>query len=162
MPCDQICDQVNPYRPYFQVTVISFSGGYRRESKDETWSTYQWLSNQRRLAIESSNAVLQHHCVRCGRDFVTDLASNSSHAVFVSAISFDQLSDEVTRRWLDEPCPGRRSLDDEDRTKIIAALRVSDIADLSLPAWEVRASNRSESARAPRRETVRRTTHRRA
>jgi hypothetical protein len=158
-----MCDHVNPYRPYFQVTVNSLSRGYRRESKDETWSTYQWLSNQRRLAIGSSNAVLQHHCVRCGRDFVTDLASNSSHAVLVSAISFDQLSDEVTKRWLNEPCPGKcLSSDNEDRTKIIAALRVSDIADLSLPAWEVRASNRSESARAPRREPVRRTTHRRA
>jgi hypothetical protein len=56
-----------------------------------------------------------------------DTSSNSSHAVFVSAISFDQLSDEVTERWLSEPCPGKRlSLDDEDRSKIIAALRVSD------------------------------------
>jgi hypothetical protein len=28
--------------------------------------------------------------------------------LFVSAISFDQLEDEVTKRWLSEPCPGKR------------------------------------------------------
>jgi hypothetical protein len=95
------------------------------KAKDKTWNTHQWLAKPRHLAIEPSNTVIQHHCVRCGRDLLTDLSSNSSHAVFVSAISFDQLSDEVTKRWLDEPCPGRRvSLDDEDRTKIGTALRV--------------------------------------
>jgi hypothetical protein len=66
--------------------------------KDETWNTHQWLAKPRSLAIEPSNAVLQHHCVVCGRDFVTDPSSKSSYAVFVSAISFDQLSDEVTKR----------------------------------------------------------------
>jgi hypothetical protein len=93
--------------------------------KDEAWNTHQWLSNPRRLAIEPGNAVLQHHCVRCGRDFVTASSANSTYAVFVSAISFEQLSDEVTSRWLREPCSGTRlSSDDEDRTKIVVALRV--------------------------------------
>jgi hypothetical protein len=133
------------------------------EVKDETWNTHQWLSNPRHLAIEPGNAVLQHHCVRCGRDFMTDPSSNRSYAVFASAISFDQLSDEVTKRWLSEPCPGRRlSLDDEDRTKIVAALRVSDSTDLSLPVGAVRAPDRSDSARKPQRSPVRRTTNRRA
>src|ERR1700682_724211 len=95
--------------------------------KEETWNTYQWLANPRHLAIKRSNTVLKQHCVRCGRDFVTDPSSNITHAVFVSAISVDQLSDEVTERWLSESCPGRRlSPDDEDRNKIIAALPVSD------------------------------------
>jgi hypothetical protein len=95
--------------------------------KEETWNTHQWLANPRHLAIKPSNTVLKQHCVRCGRDFVTDPSSNITHAVFVSAISFDQLSDEVMERWLSEPCPGRRlSPDDEDRNKIIAALPVSD------------------------------------
>jgi hypothetical protein len=101
--------------------------------KDETWNTHQWLSNPRRLTIKPCNPVLQHHCVRCGRDFVTDPSSNSSYAVFVSVISFDQLSDEVTKRWLSEPCPGRHlSPDDDDRTKIVAAFRVTDSTDLRL------------------------------
>jgi hypothetical protein len=94
--------------------------------KGETWNMHQWLCNPRRLAVEPSNAVLHHHCVRCGRDFVSDPSSNGSYAVFVSAISFDQLSDEVTKRWLSEPCPGRRlSSDDEDRNKIVTALPIS-------------------------------------
>ena len=33
--------------------------------KGETWNTHQWFSNPRRLAVESSNAVLQHHCILC-------------------------------------------------------------------------------------------------
>jgi hypothetical protein len=99
--------------------------------KDETWNTHQWLSDPRRLAVEPRNAVLHHHCVRCGRDFVTDPSSNSSYAVFVSAITFDELEDEVTKRWLGEPCPGRHlSPDDDDRTKIVAAFRVSNNVDL--------------------------------
>jgi hypothetical protein len=65
--------------------------------KGETWNTHQWLSNPRCLAIEPSNAVLHHHCVRCGRDFVSDPSSNGSYAVFVSAISFDRLQDEALR-----------------------------------------------------------------
>ncbi len=131
--------------------------------QDETWNTHQWLSSPRRLAVEPSNAVLHHHCVRCGRDFVIDPSSNSSHAVFVSAISFDQLADEVTKRWLNEPCPGRHgSSDDEDRTKIIAVLRVCDSADLSLPVGEVRTPDRSEfQPEEPRREPVRRPMNRR-
>ena len=130
--------------------------------KGETWNTHQWFSNPRRLAVEPSNAVLQHHCILCGRDFVTDPSSNSSYAVFVSAISFDQLSDEVTNRWLGEPCPGGRlPSDDEDRTKIIAALRVSDSADLSLPVEEVRAPSRSDLGREPQRNSVRRSANHR-
>ena len=104
------------------------------EVKDETLNTHQWLSNPRRLKIEPGNPIVHCHCVRCGRDFITDPSSNISYAVVVSVITFDRLDDEVTKRWLSEPCPGRRpSLDDQDRTKIVAALRVSDSADWSLP-----------------------------
>jgi len=104
----------------------------------ETWNTHKWLSNPRRLAIEAGKAVLQHHCVRCGRDFIINPSSDSSHAVFVSAISFDQLSDEVTKRWLSEPCPDARlSSDDEDRNKIVAAIPIAhtptDSVGLRLP-----------------------------
>jgi hypothetical protein len=117
--------------------------------KDETWNTHQWLANPRYLAIKPSNPVIQHHCVRCGRDFVTDSSSNITHAVFVSAISFDQLMDEVTDRWLSEPCPGRRlSPDDEDRNKIIAALPVSDtptapgVGNPDRSAWRLKVAQR--------------------
>src|SRR5258708_19236399 len=95
------------------------------KAKDETWNTHQWLSNPRRLKVDPGNPILQCHCVRCGRDFVTDPSSNISYAVFVSVITFDRLGDEVTKRWLSEPCPGRHiPSDDDDRTKIVPAFRV--------------------------------------
>jgi hypothetical protein len=69
---------------------------------------------------------LQRHCVQCGRDFVTEVASGSCYAVFVSATSFYRLADEVTERWLRESCLGKRPpSDDEDRNKKIAQFRVS-------------------------------------
>ena len=93
--------------------------------QDEIWNTHQWLSNPRRLAIEPGEAMMQHHCVRCGRDFLTSMSSNETYAVFVSAIIFDQLSDEVTKRWLSEPCSGRHaSSDDGDHNQIVAALPI--------------------------------------
>jgi hypothetical protein len=68
--------------------------------------------------IEPNKPIIQYHCVQCGRDFVTDASSRIGYAVFVPVISFDQLSDEVTKRWLSEPCPGGHlSSDDDDRTK---------------------------------------------
>ena len=103
--------------------------------KDETWSSHEWLGNPRRLATESDDTVLHHHCVRCGRDFLTHTSSNSTHAVFVSAVSFDQLSDEVTKRWLSELCPGRHSaFDAEDHNRIVATLLVSPHGSSGLAA----------------------------
>jgi hypothetical protein len=131
--------------------------------KDETWSSHEWLRKPRRVTTRPGDTVLHHHCIRCGRDFLTYPSSNNSYAVFVSAISFDQLEDEVTKRWLGEACPGRHaSSDDEDRTKITAVLRVSDSADLSLPVEEVRTSDRSDSAKVPLRAPVHRATSRRS
>ena len=93
---------------------------------DKTWNSHEWLSKPRRLATGPDDTVLHHHCVRCGRDFLTYTASNSTYAVFVSAISFDQLSDEVTKRWLGELCPGKHlSSDAEDHNRIVATLLVS-------------------------------------
>ena len=101
----------------------SLSGGIGVKVKDETWNTHQWLAKPRRLAVEPSNTVVQHHCVRCGRGLRHGSILKQQ---LCCAISFDQLSDQVTQRWLSEPCPGRHlSRDDEDRNKIIAALRVS-------------------------------------
>ena len=96
------------------------------KAKNETWSTHQWIGKPRHLETASGETVLQHYCVACGRDFLTYTSSNSTCAVFVSAISFGQLSDAVTKQWLSDPCPGRRlSADEEDRKKIIATLLLS-------------------------------------
>jgi hypothetical protein len=56
-----------------------------------------------------------------------DLTSGRSRAVSISAVSFHQLDDAVTERWLRESCPGTRQLgDEEDRKRKIAELFVSD------------------------------------
>jgi hypothetical protein len=95
--------------------------------------------------------------------WVMDPSSNSTYAFFVSAISFDRLSHEVTKRWLSEPCPGRHlPTDDEDRTKIIAALRVAHSGRIEIEVTQRgRAPSRSDLASEPRREEVRRPKNRR-
>ena len=51
---------------------------------------------------------------------------SSTYAVFVSAISFYRLEDEVTGRWLREPCPGvRLTSDDRDRKRSSVEVRVA-------------------------------------
>jgi hypothetical protein len=76
--------------------------------------------------------VLQRHCVKCGRDFLIDQRSDSTHAVFVSAVSFYMLDDRVTAKWVEEFCPGQHlASDDEDRKRSVAELFVSDKSEKS-------------------------------
>jgi hypothetical protein len=92
-----------------------------------TWGRHQWSqSTPRELQLESGQSVLQRQCIRCRRDFVIDQSSGARHAVFVSIISFYQLPEEVTMRWLAEPCPGKPlPSDGKDRTKLGVELRIS-------------------------------------
>jgi hypothetical protein len=92
---------------------------------------HEWLQlNARQLEIERGHLVEQRHCVRCGRDFITDLSSGLRYAVAVSILSFHRLADEVTERWLREVCSGeRRSGDDNDRERKIAELSVSWVGE---------------------------------
>jgi hypothetical protein len=89
---------------------------------------HEWLeSDPRRLQISPGLSVLHRHCARCGRDLLEDLTSRNRYAVIASAVSFYRLADEVTERWLREPCPGRYlSTDREDRTKKVAELFVCE------------------------------------
>jgi len=82
---------------------------------------HQWHERREpHLKIESGEAVLEHHCGRCGRNIVTVLSSGARHAVYASVLYFYRLDDDVTRRWLSEPCPGARfASDDEDRNKLL-------------------------------------------
>jgi hypothetical protein len=82
--------------------------------------------NPREVEVVPDGTVLHRHCADCGRDFLTDMGSNT-YAVFVSAISFYRLDDEVTGRWLREPCPGvRLTSDDRDRKRSSVEVRVAD------------------------------------
>jgi hypothetical protein len=49
---------------------------------------------------------------------VTVLSSGARHAAYASVLYFYRLDDEVTERWLNEPCPGERlQSDSDDREK---------------------------------------------
>lgn len=58
-------------------------------------------------------------CELCGRDFVEDVESAEQYAVNASTFDFVRLDDEVSGRWLSEPCPTRRlDSDAPDRLKL--------------------------------------------
>src|SRR5216683_7113183 len=72
---------------------------------DGTSGDHKWYERKEpHLKIESGEAVVQHHCGRCGRDIVTVLSSGARHAVYASVLCFYRLDGEVTERWLNEPC----------------------------------------------------------
>jgi hypothetical protein len=96
-------------------------------NSSEDWGNHQWV-NPREVKVAPGYSVTQRHCKRCGRDFITFVSSGERHAVFIGAISFYQLDDEVTKRWLNEPCPGVPRPEDEDRSRRIAEWRVLSLA----------------------------------
>lgn len=106
------------------------------EISDVGWNNHQWReSKPRHLHVELGKPVSHWRCIRCGRDFVTDLKSGIRYAVFASAISFHRLDEEVTGRWLKELCHGERLPgDDWDRNRKIAELSVSETAEPMLRA----------------------------
>jgi hypothetical protein len=89
-----------------------------------TVGNHEWHERREsHLKVESGEAVMQHHCSRCGREIVTVLLSGARHAAYTSVLCFYRLDDEVTRRWLSEHCPGARlASDDEDRKKIASGV----------------------------------------
>jgi hypothetical protein len=98
------------------------------EVSDTGWNGHKWRdANPRQLQVGAGTPVLHQHCVQCGRDFLIDLTSRRARAVSISAVSFHQLDDAVTERWLTESCPGAHlPRDEEDRKNKIAELFVSD------------------------------------
>jgi hypothetical protein len=60
-------------------------------------NAHQWQERREpHLKIESGEAVVQHHCIRCDRDIVTVLSSGTRHAAYSSVLCFYRLDDEVT------------------------------------------------------------------
>ena len=98
------------------------------EVSDTGSNGHKWRdANPRRLQVGAGTPVLHQHCVQCGRDFLMDPTSRRARAVSVCAVSFHQLDDAVTERWLTESCPGTHLLgDEEDRKRGIAELFVLD------------------------------------
>jgi hypothetical protein len=93
---------------------------------DVGWNGHTWHEpNPRQLRLSTGASVLQRHCTDCGRDFLIDVDSGTTYAVFASAISFYKLDDEVTERWVREACLGTRLPGDrEDRKRKTAEIFV--------------------------------------
>jgi hypothetical protein len=92
-----------------------------RQILELTFGGHQWLERKgRHVEIESGEA-LQLYCVRCGREFLTVLPSGSRYAV-PSIVSFFRLNDDVTARWLSEPCPSQHLQSDDDQKRKLAEI----------------------------------------
>jgi hypothetical protein len=98
------------------------------EVSNTGWKGHKWPdANSRRLQVGAGTPVLHQQCVQCGRDFLIDETSHRARAVSISAVSFHQLDDSVTDRWLTQSCPGTHLVgDEEDRKRKIAELFVVD------------------------------------
>jgi hypothetical protein len=84
----------------------------------DSWSTHQWVTSDHRHLNIRGQWVRQHFCVACERDFVELVESGQRHAVYTSAFDFERLPDEVSARWLREPCPGKPTESDEQDRKM--------------------------------------------
>jgi hypothetical protein len=73
----------------------------------DAWDSHKWNSAKgRRVEIEPGKPLIQHHCLRCRRDFVEDPPTGERYAVYVSVFRFRKLPEAITRQWLGELCPG--------------------------------------------------------
>jgi len=97
------------------------------QAERDSWNSHEWYN--RRLEIEPGKPQMQRYCIRCGRNFVDDLWSDERYAAHAAIFHFNRLSDEVTARWLMEPCPGEQlPSDDEDRKCINVAAEITPSA----------------------------------
>ena len=70
------------------------------------WNSHNW--DMREVEVAPGLPAIQRTCENCSRHFINEKANNARYAVHVGIRGFDRLSDEVTERWLAQPCPGNR------------------------------------------------------
>jgi hypothetical protein len=75
------------------------------ETNLDPWDTHDWFD--RPLEINRREKIIQFVCRKCGRGFVND-TTGRRYAIHASAFEIYRLSDEVTDRWLSEPCSNER------------------------------------------------------
>jgi hypothetical protein len=78
--------------------------------------THRWIGSSSGRIVKINDKPHQHlFCATCGRNFITDPVSGERYAVYVGALRFYRLADEVSERWCRENCPGQHlSSDDAD------------------------------------------------
>jgi len=74
-------------------------------ANSSAWNTHVWEIRQ--VEVQLGVQAVQRTCQHCSRHFIDEHTSGARYAVHVGMIQFDRLSDEVTDRWLAQPCPGR-------------------------------------------------------
>jgi hypothetical protein len=81
------------------------------------WNSHEW--DIRQVELPSDVIADQHTCRKCARHFIREKPSGSSYAIHIGLQQFDRLSEEVTSRWLSEPCAGEISTRDieDQRTR---------------------------------------------
>jgi hypothetical protein len=71
----------------------------------DIWSDHKYVP-QKGMVVEVGGIVFRHcRCELCHRDFIEDVVTGERHAVKVSVFDFIRLANEVSDRWLNEPCP---------------------------------------------------------
>jgi hypothetical protein len=80
-----------------------------------TWDSHEWET--RSVELKSPNPATQYTCKNCARHFLEEESTGDRYAVHIGIVQFDRLSDDVTRRWLSEMCPGERLEGDFDDAK---------------------------------------------
>jgi hypothetical protein len=68
------------------------------------WNSHEW--DIRQIELPPHVTADQHTCRKCARHFIREKQSGSSYAIHIGLQQFDRLSEEVTSRWLSEPCVG--------------------------------------------------------
>jgi hypothetical protein len=80
----------------------------------KAWDTHRWIGSSGGRSVKIDGKPYQHlFCVTCGRNFIADPVSGERSAVYVGAMRFYLLADEVTERWCRENCPGQRLFSDD-------------------------------------------------
>ena len=83
------------------------------------WSAHKCVPAEGRLVHVRGQDFRHCRCEDCGRDFVENVESGEQYAVNTSTFDFERLADEVSSRWLNEPCPKKRMDGDaQDRLKV--------------------------------------------
>lgn len=88
------------------------------ETNLDPWNTHDWFD--RPLEIDHGEKVMQFVCRKCARAFINDVTGRR-YAIHASAFAVHRLSDEVTNRWLFEPCPNERhtSNRNDEKTRFV-------------------------------------------
>ena len=84
------------------------------ERRTDLLNTHVWSDGGVSRFRQDGRTLTLRHCVRCGRDFATELDGEHWQAVHIGVFRIEPLHENVSDRWLREACPMRRIPEDDD------------------------------------------------